>query len=207
MTRRKIKPSSVSHKDPRTWTLQTPTLAVDPGDPMSTAFDWVVIDPAVGNALTDPQEIERYRLVDRMAAGDATLKASVDDLLTLPIKDLRLAFQNRIVRRRKRAVHIERNDKSARVPVRLVDTGSLMDDWTLVDGRLAHVERWRSWIGDEQHESRQLVPVSSTWVTWAGRRVRAEQLEHALKNPAYALPGGTVRRSPRRSSNKSHTNV
>lgn len=205
MTRR-IKPSSVSPKDGRTWTHETPMLTVDPSDPMSMAFEWVVIDPAIGNALTDPEDIERYRLVDRMAAGDANLRASVHDLLTLPLKDLRLAFQNRVIRRRKRAVHIERNDKLARVPMRLADTGLLMKDWTLVDGRLAHIERWRSWVGDQMFESEQIVPVGSLWVTWAGRRVRAEQIEHALKNPAFALAGGTVRRS-RRIPDKRHTNV
>jgi hypothetical protein len=172
-----------------------PKLTIDPADPYTTAYDWQVIDPEVGDALTDPEDIERYRLVDCLVFKDKTLR--VDDLLTLTLGDLRSAFQNREPRKRRRAAAIERTERAQRIPVRLADTGDMPTDFVLKDGTLHRVERWRGWVGNTPMDTQAVIPVMSAWVTWAGRRVRSEQIAHALANPEYLIPGGTVRRSPR----------
>jgi hypothetical protein len=162
---------------------------------------WRALDPERADRLAavSPDEAERVRRVDILCSIDATL--NVEDMLQVPLADLRALDDSHIVmrvKRKRKAIKLREKARKGRQSWRLPSDGvTLADDWRIVEGQLERRERWMSWVGDDQVESVVWAPKKAAWTEWRGKSIRTDTIVYALTHPEMQLPGGLARRGRR----------
>jgi len=172
---------------------------LDMTDPLVLAYVWHVIPAAVGRAVTDPINAERYRLVDYILHRTGADVSLMRGLLQLDLLGLRLALVDAqesdgpTMRDKRRAAEaVRRASRTERDP----ETGDVTQDFIAKRGVLHRVEHYTRTPHPDSKESvtRTTVhrPVHTSWVVWQGQRWRTRSIKRAIAFPWHRSDDGRV---------------